>query len=84
MTSTIAAIILQVCCGEFVYRQANLCSGHSPQFIKKEIVIFGRAHTRTRIAEFLDEHSTTELSEQLMKTVVFNETLYLDSSQKRG
>ena len=27
MTSTIAAIILQVCCGEFVYRQANLCSG---------------------------------------------------------
>ena len=36
MTSTIAAILLQVCC-DFVYRQANLCSGHSPQFIKKKL-----------------------------------------------
>ena len=26
-TSTIAVIVLQLCCGEFVYRQANLCSG---------------------------------------------------------
>ena len=26
MTSTIAAILLQVCC-DFVYRQADLCSG---------------------------------------------------------
>ena len=24
---TIAVIVLQLCCGEFVYRQANLCSG---------------------------------------------------------
>ena len=27
MSSTIAVIVLQLCCGEFVYRQANLCSG---------------------------------------------------------
>ena len=72
------------CCGEFVFRQANICSGHSPQFIKKESTIFGRAHTRTRIAEFVDEHSTSELSDQYIKIMVFDEALYQDSSQKRG
>ena len=50
----------------------------SPQLIKK-ISIFGRAHTRTRIAGFIDECSTTELSDQLMESVVYNEILYLNT-----
>ena len=56
----------------------------SPQLIKKNLSIFGRAHTRTRIAGFTasgftDKRSTTELSDRLMKSVVYNETLYLNT-----
>ena len=42
---------------------------------------YRRAHTRTRIAGFVDERSTSELSDRLMRNGVFNETLYLDSTQ---
>ena len=48
---------------------------------KKEIAFFGRACTQTRITGFTVKHSTSELSDRLMKIVVFNESLYLDSTQ---
>ena len=66
---------------------ANLCCelrdqrNLSPQLIKKNLHIFGRGHIRTRIAEFADQCSTTEPSDRLMRRMVFNEILYLDSSQ---
>ena len=66
---------------------ANLCCelrdqrNLSPQLIKKNLLIFGRDGIRTRIAESVDQCSTNELSDQLMRMMVFNETLYLDSSQ---
>ena len=66
---------------------ANLCCelrdqrNLSPQLIKKIFHFFGRGQIRTRIVEFVDQRSTTELRDRLMKVMLFNENLYLDSGQ---
>ena len=55
----------------------------SSSIYKKCFAFFGGDRTRTRIADFLDECSSIELSDQLIVARVFNENLYLNSSQIR-
>ena len=52
----------------------------SSSIYKKNLAFFGRARTRTRIAESIDQRSTIELSDQLMREIDFNQYLYLNSS----
>ena len=52
----------------------------SSSIYKKNLAFFGRARTRTRIAESRDQHSSIELSDRLMKDLDFNQYLYLNSS----